>query len=202
MLDPLVHPNVLSLSHEGLADAMVGAEWAAPKVGTPRSSDGRGDGEEKEAEFYVDENGDLQDAKPAAGNVDEDDTARPSVGDTAEWGAAYSLADLENAESHYVEAASVRGLELFAESADDMGGRAALGMRDKHAGRDRSGWGGRRDEDEVALAAVSRRLRCKAGMSPRCLCARACVRACTRACVHACVRACVRRAHEARHNAP
>jgi len=58
VLDPDVHPNVLSLSHEGLADAMVGAEWAAPKAGAARGLDSPDDS--GDAEFYVDENGDLQ----------------------------------------------------------------------------------------------------------------------------------------------
>jgi len=151
VLDDAVHPNVVSLAHEGLADAMVGAEswWAAAKTDP---MDACGDSAEREAQFYVDENGDLQDAKPAAGNVDEDDTARPSVGDTALWGAIYSLADLENAESHYMEAARVRGLPLSAEASVsstsfDFGA---------HTGKTSV------EEEDVMRGIVSRRLRCKA----------------------------------------
>ena len=165
VLNEVVHPTVVALSHEGLADAMVGAEWAAPKSGKNEGGRGGGDGAgaeaEREAEFYVDENGDLQDAvKPVAGDEDEDTTARPSVGDTVQWGAAYSLADLENAEAHYLEAAGVRGLSLTADdsSAAGPGLFGASGVRPQAAPATE------RDalEHDDMRAIVSRRLRCKA----------------------------------------
>jgi tetratricopeptide (TPR) repeat protein len=161
VVDERLHPNVVALSHEGLADAMVGAEWAVPHAHAPQQDMFHGatsaSEPEREAEFYVDENGDLQEAKPPAGDFEDDDTARPTVGDTAQWGMSYSLADLENAESHYIEAAAVRGLAMTADEATTRPCSPLEWQFGKGGGK-----GDEEDSRRESLALVSRRLRCKA----------------------------------------
>jgi tetratricopeptide (TPR) repeat protein len=218
VLDEGLHPTVVSLSHEGLADAMVGAQWASPAAqcagpvaaqcagpnhhatatapnqqqqqacssgsfaaeatlaaspATPPTSAtaAAADGEpEAEAQFYVDENGDLQDAKAGGGHLDEDEAPRAGVGDTAQWGAAYSLPDLENAESHYIQAANVRSIALSAhERAAAAAAPARCHQRAPARGKGlHMRWSKEKTESEeehgiVMAAVVSRRLRCKAG---------------------------------------
>eukprot|EP00960_Hanusia_phi_P039868 754100-Hanusia_phi.AAC.1 len=130
VLDENLHAATVRLCHEGLADAMVGAEWL------PESDDAVS----SEGEFYVDENGDLQESyrRPRK----EEGNFRPNTGDTTEWGAGYSLPDLENAEAHYSE---------------------ALKMMDCCSHRRREGEEEEEEEEEEAERMKTlRRLRCKA----------------------------------------
>ncbi|EKX54498.1 hypothetical protein GUITHDRAFT_99979 [Guillardia theta CCMP2712] len=127
VLDETLHAATVCLCHEGLADAMVGAEWLPESEGMVPS----------EGEFYVDENGDLQESYRRPRREDEGNF-RPNVGDTAEWGAGYSLPDLENAEAHYSEALKM--------------------MDGRHGGREEEEGG----EEEARRLRTLRRLRCKA----------------------------------------
>lgn len=81
--------QVVCICHEGLADALVGADWSRVKS---RGRGAKGEGDD-DSEFYVDEHGDLVEVKEA----EDEMGTRASVGDTAAWGAAYSLGELENA---------------------------------------------------------------------------------------------------------
>jgi len=77
---------------------MVGTEWGGEKA---RGTDDT---------FYVDQHGDLVEVEGggAEEGLDEggDGGAKASVGDTATWGTAYSLGDLEVAMRHYLDVRS------------------------------------------------------------------------------------------------
>jgi hypothetical protein len=100
-LDERQHPLVVSVSHEGIGDAMVGTEWGEEKA---RGTDDT---------FYVDQHGDLVEVEAGGGEEGLDEGgeggAKASVGDTATWGTAYSLGDLEVAMRHYLDVRSEPG---------------------------------------------------------------------------------------------